>query len=109
MAELQKEYLRTSAGRRYFFTAYFLDESAATSLRADVAGGFMSARFPVCPVCCDGSLPKDWWDGAEEAGTKTRPQTVFNHEKPELSVLAVDGGKLALLGSNYFYSDLARL
>lgn len=34
------------AGKKYYFLSYNVDESAANTMRADVTGGFMSARCP---------------------------------------------------------------
>ena len=44
-AAIQKEYLRTSTGQKFYFTAYCTgDEQAALAMKADIAGSFMTAH-----------------------------------------------------------------
>lgn len=44
-AAIQKEYLRTQMGQRFYFTAYCTgDEQTGLAMKADVAGSFMAAQ-----------------------------------------------------------------
>lgn len=44
------------------------------------------------------TIVEEWWDGAPEAGPKTRPASEFSEPRPTLSSLTVNNNELKHLG-----------
>ena len=72
--------------------------------QANVAVSDLSQKFPVVVHPWSGTRLdlQEYWDTCSEAGPANRAATAFEEAQPALEVLAVDGGKLVLLGTLFF-------